>query len=92
MKTGMALRESSVRDGILSRDDTVSFTLKKWSTCRRASLSMWGNKQVICEMGSKMDREGSFFLVSSLKLSLGQFFFCTKTILGNKNPFLQDAS
>lgn len=53
MKVGMALLEGSVRDGILSRDDTVSFNLKNWNSCRRTSLSMWGDKQVICEMGKQ---------------------------------------
>lgn len=42
MKAGMALWERSVRDGLLSGDDTVSFSLKKWNTCRRISLSMGG--------------------------------------------------
>lgn len=50
MKAGMALLEKPVKDGTLSRDGTVSFNLKKWNACRRTSLSMWGGKQVICEM------------------------------------------
>ena len=42
MKARMALLERFVRDGILSRDDTVSFNLKKQNSCGRTSLSMWG--------------------------------------------------
>lgn len=41
---------------ILSRDDTVSFNLKKQNSCRRTSL-LCGDKQVICEMGKQMNRE-----------------------------------
>lgn len=38
-------------------DDTVSFNLEKWNTRRRLSLSMWGDKEVVGEMGKKMNCE-----------------------------------
>lgn len=57
MKTGMALPEKSVRNAIFSQDDTVSFNLEKWNTRRRLSLSMWGDKEVVGEMGKKMNCE-----------------------------------
>lgn len=40
-----------VRDRVLSRDGTVSFNLKKRNACGWMSLSMWGEKPVVWEVG-----------------------------------------
>jgi hypothetical protein len=45
MQAGRVLWERSVRDGILSRDDTVSFNVKKWYVHRKMSLSIWGKSK-----------------------------------------------
>lgn len=39
------LQERPVRDGILSRDDIVSFHLEKWNTCRTIAISKWGESK-----------------------------------------------